>query len=241
MKGLPAVVEILPEYRTALSGLSKCSHIWVLCWFDRADRSVLRARPRKISGALPERGVFATRSPDRPNPVALTCARIVSTNGLKIKLAGLDAIDGTPVVDIKPYSVGTDSVPCASKPDYSVKYKVVSDNFIANTFARSALNMCGKLDNDAMKAAAFALKYTRQTCDAPENGAQEIRHGGLKASGVDALYAIFGLAPSSCAVKKGNFSGDKIRVKTRRGVIKISLAPKELRAFKAMISETLLV
>ena len=240
MEGVSASLEILPEYRAALHGVSACSHIWVLCYFDRADRSVLRARPRKISSSLRERGVFAIRSPDRPNPIGLSCVRVLSVKGLKIKLAGIDALDGTPVLDIKPYSTGIDSVPCAAKPDFSAKYKLVPDKFLANTFARAVRNQCGRLGSAEIKAAAFAFKYARLTGQAPESGALEIIHSGLSDGGTDALYALFCLKPSSGAVKKGVVPCAELRVKTTRGICKLSLTPKELREFKALIAAPLL-
>ncbi|MBI2869441.1 MAG: tRNA (N6-threonylcarbamoyladenosine(37)-N6)-methyltransferase TrmO [Chloroflexi bacterium] len=88
----------------ALAGLAGFSHIVVLFWMDRAKRTDLaplvhpRGDPR-----LPLVGFLATRSPNRPNPVGLTTARIVDINNNIIRVRGLDAIDGTPVIDIKPF------------------------------------------------------------------------------------------------------------------------------------------
>jgi tRNA-Thr(GGU) m(6)t(6)A37 methyltransferase TsaA len=73
----------------------------VLCWFDRADRSVLRAIP---PGATDEKGVFAIRSPDRPNPIAICMVDLLEVRDGVLKVRGLDAIDGTPVIDIKMHS-----------------------------------------------------------------------------------------------------------------------------------------
>jgi tRNA-Thr(GGU) m(6)t(6)A37 methyltransferase TsaA len=75
--------------------------IVVLTWLDRADRDVLLTRPRD-DPARPETGVFSTRSPDRPNPVGLHRVRILAVEGLRIRVSGLEAIDGTPIVDVKP-------------------------------------------------------------------------------------------------------------------------------------------
>ena len=77
------------------------AEILVLTWLDRADRGVLTTRPRD-DPARPEQGVFATRSPDRPNPVGLHRVRIVSVQGGEIAVDALEALDGTPVLDVKP-------------------------------------------------------------------------------------------------------------------------------------------
>ena len=94
-------------YRPGLYRIGEKKHLFVLCWFDRADRTALRTTPPHNPI---EHGVFATRSPDRPNPVALSIVDLVEVNEGVLRVRGLDAIDGTPVIDIKPYSPGIDAV-----------------------------------------------------------------------------------------------------------------------------------
>ena len=93
------------KYRPALLGVEKLSSIWVLYWFDRNDtselRSILQVRPRN-NPANPLRGVFATRSPVRPNLIALSRCTIVSVRGNVIEIDDIDAFPDTPVLDIKP-------------------------------------------------------------------------------------------------------------------------------------------
>ena len=102
-----AEIVIGEQYLPGLFRLEESSHLFILCWFDRSDRSVLRATPpHKQSGS----GVFATRSPDRPNPVSLSLVDVLGIEGNRIRVRGLDALDGTPVLDIKPYSPEIDCV-----------------------------------------------------------------------------------------------------------------------------------
>lgn len=94
-------IVINEQHRPALYRLEGRKHLWILCWFDRADRTVLRATP---PGASAEKGVFAIRSPDRPNPVSLCLVDLLEVKDGILKVRGLDAFSGTPVIDIKMYS-----------------------------------------------------------------------------------------------------------------------------------------
>jgi tRNA-Thr(GGU) m(6)t(6)A37 methyltransferase TsaA len=99
-------IVINPEYRDGLLGIEERKHLFVLCWFDKADRSTLRAIP---PGSTVEQGVFAIRSPDRPNPVSICLVDLLGINDGVLRVRGLDAFDGTPVIDIKPYFADLDS------------------------------------------------------------------------------------------------------------------------------------
>ncbi len=100
--GAEVVLEIFPEFRDALDGLSPGREIVVLTWLHLSGREALRVHPRGNASA-PLRGVFATRSPDRPNPIGLHQAKIlaISEDG-RLTIAPMDVLDETPVVDIKP-------------------------------------------------------------------------------------------------------------------------------------------
>jgi len=85
----------------ALDGLRVGDEIVVLTWLDRADRDVMRVHPRgDVSN--PVQGVFSTRSPARPNPIGLHEVRIIAIDGTRMRVSGLEAVDGTPVLDVKP-------------------------------------------------------------------------------------------------------------------------------------------
>lgn len=101
--GKTAVIQILDSYLPALHRLTEHSHCWILSWFHEAKRSILRTRPVRVNADLPEYGVFGLRFPSRPNPIALTLVRIEQLAVNQLAVTGLDAIDGTPVLDIKPY------------------------------------------------------------------------------------------------------------------------------------------
>jgi tRNA-Thr(GGU) m(6)t(6)A37 methyltransferase TsaA len=93
-------IEVLPEFEAGLRDIEGFSHLYVIWVFDRAEGY-------ELCGPTPtdERphGVFATRSPRRPNPLGLTVVRLIGRDGRTLRVAGLDMLDGTPVLDIKPY------------------------------------------------------------------------------------------------------------------------------------------
>jgi tRNA-Thr(GGU) m(6)t(6)A37 methyltransferase TsaA len=90
-----------PELTAGLDGIAVGDHVLVLTWFDRAERDVLRVRPRS-DPSRPERGVFGTRSPDRPNPIGLHRVTVLAIDGPRVQVSDMEALDGTPVVDVKP-------------------------------------------------------------------------------------------------------------------------------------------
>ena len=101
-EGAPrARLVLTPDVRPALDGLLVGDELLVLTWLHLARRDVLRTRPRDDPDR-PEQGVFGTRSPDRPNPIGLHRARIVAIGPDAVEVDGLEAVDGTPVLDLKP-------------------------------------------------------------------------------------------------------------------------------------------
>ncbi len=101
-EGAPdAVLVFEPDVLEGLRDLGDGDRIIVVTWLDRADRDVLRVHPRD-DPASPEQGVFSTRSADRPNPIGLHPVEIVSAQGLRLRVRPLEAVDGTPVIDVKP-------------------------------------------------------------------------------------------------------------------------------------------
>lgn len=102
-----STLEIFEAFEAGLKDIEKCTHLIVLYWQDKGDRSRLRTR----TPWGPEvHGVFATRSPNRPNPIGLCVVELLERRANRLRVMGMDALDGSPLVDIKPYSSGIDAV-----------------------------------------------------------------------------------------------------------------------------------
>lgn len=97
-----------PLYVPGLQNVDGASHLIVLYWMDRAVRDLVRQQPRHANGS---RGTFSLRSPARPNPIALAVVERLGIAGAEVAVRGLDCLDGTPLLDIKPYYASTDARP----------------------------------------------------------------------------------------------------------------------------------
>jgi tRNA-Thr(GGU) m(6)t(6)A37 methyltransferase TsaA len=94
------VLELLPEFEAGLTDIEGFSHLFVIWVFDKVTGYDLLAKPPTDNRA---HGVFATRSPQRPNPIGLTVVKLLGREGSRLQVMGIDMLDGTPILDIKPY------------------------------------------------------------------------------------------------------------------------------------------
>ena len=105
-----STMEIFEKYEPGLMDIDRCTHLYVLYWQDRSDRSILQTR---TPWGPETHGVFSTRSPNRPNPIGLCVVDFLERNGRFVRVSGLDALDGSLIIDIKPYSGSIDAFPDA--------------------------------------------------------------------------------------------------------------------------------
>lgn len=103
-------IELDERYAAALLGVASCTHLLALYWMHQARRDLVIQVPRHHRRPL---GSFALRSPVRPNPIAASVVKLIGVDGARLSVVGLDCIDGTPLLDLKPYFASTDAVPDA--------------------------------------------------------------------------------------------------------------------------------
>jgi len=108
--GVVCTIEVDPRWAQALPGVETCSHLIVLYWMDQARRDLVVQVPTRAEAGRP---TFSVRSPVRPNPIALSVVELRKVEGTRLEGVGLDCLDGTPLLDIKPYFATTDAIPDA--------------------------------------------------------------------------------------------------------------------------------
>jgi tRNA-Thr(GGU) m(6)t(6)A37 methyltransferase TsaA len=107
-QGVQGRVEVFPEYALGLADLGGFERIWLLFWCDRAAEPKLTVIPYRTTTS---HGLFATRAPARPNPIGMSCVKLVKVSGRFLEIEELDILDGTPLIDIKPYLPQYDNYP----------------------------------------------------------------------------------------------------------------------------------
>ena len=115
-RGTVCTIELDPRWQPALKGLETCTHVILLYWMDRVQRDLLVQVPGTYGVG---RGTFSLRSPVRPNPIAMSVVKLMKVDGNRLEVVALDCIDGTPLLDIKPYFASTDSIPDARAVSHS--------------------------------------------------------------------------------------------------------------------------
>jgi tRNA-Thr(GGU) m(6)t(6)A37 methyltransferase TsaA len=131
-EGFEGTVELLPEYGEALADLDGFERIWLIYAFDRSDGWKPKVTPFRDTV---ERGLFATRAPKRPNAIGMSCVRLIRIEGATLFVSDIDILDGTPLLDIKPYVPDYDAYPesqagwldCASRPGAKADQRFVDD------------------------------------------------------------------------------------------------------------------
>lgn len=148
--------EFLPEH--SLAGLERFSHVWLISYFHLNTNKTVRPKihPPRLKGESV--GLFASRSPHRPSPIGLSLARLVGIEGATIHLAGIDLVDGTPILDVKPYIPEWDSVPDANPgwvkdapfPSLRVEMSAAAENDIKAAEKRLNVNGLGAVLTDIL-------------------------------------------------------------------------------------------
>jgi tRNA-Thr(GGU) m(6)t(6)A37 methyltransferase TsaA len=187
--GVESSIIINDEYIQCLEHLDENSHLIIMCFFHRAKRDVLKVYPRKfgLSGSY-EKGVMATRSPDRPNPVSITVAKLLKIQENIVYVNKLDAVNGTPVIDIKPYSYGTDCVYNTFSLNKKIDFSKASDERLYEYFAGGLKNFVFNIDDSFDTGINYLIQFVRKTGYLPDRENVQSIETNLTGNALDALY-----------------------------------------------------
>lgn len=156
--GAPASVEVFAEFADGLLKIEKHTHLWVIAWLSEANREPLQVTPRGVEDQGPGglHGVFAVRSPSRPNPLGLTVARIQAVKGRVIEVDRLDFMEGTPVVDLKPYFATRDMIFCARSEQVG---RAANVEAVRESMMLQALQFSGEWSPDLEAAVQMVTQF----------------------------------------------------------------------------------
>ncbi len=170
--GAAGTVEVLPPYQDALEDLDGFERIWLLFWFDRAEGWKPKVLPPRSER---KRGVFATRSPHRPNPIGMTAVRLERVDGLVLHVRDLDLVDGTPILDIKPYIPYADAFPEAGagwlqgfdpRPAWTVTFEATATEQLEWIVAETSLDLRSRIESSlALGPQPHAYRRIKEASD----------------------------------------------------------------------------
>ena len=175
-------IEIFKEYEDGLKDIDQCSHLILLYWLDRAENRVLQTH---TPFDMDIHGVFATRSPNRPNPIGFHVAELIDRKENVLRVKGADALDKTPLIDIKPYSSGIDAIGDASIGWFPTKtqtngYREDIEELIKKGDLRGLLEKTGELHGHFCSHSAYGVKA----------GYIAMRELGITNTGMEEVVAI---------------------------------------------------
>ena len=218
IEGVPASIEVFPEFSGGLKDIESNTHLIILGWFHRADRDKLQL----TLGERSARGVFGLRSQDRPNPLGLDIARLVCIKGMEIHLDRLDMIDGTPVIDIKRYSPGWDSI-FSARTSRDLLYPESRDT---SAFIRDMLVEAVNFHGECCAGAALGTRmifHSMNTWRIGKKDPQMLIRWGKDGCINDALQALTGATHGNGRLMWGSDSGYAIAYQGQ----KLTFVPKE--------------
>ncbi|MBI3682480.1 MAG: tRNA (N6-threonylcarbamoyladenosine(37)-N6)-methyltransferase TrmO [Acidobacteria bacterium] len=188
--GVPAAVELNPAFEPGLLRIGKHSHFWVLVWLNvRPERDVLQVTPHGVQADAPDslHGVFAVRSPARPNPIGLTAAQLVRRDRLVLHFDALDFLDGTPVLDLKPYFVTRDMVFSAN---HAIIGRIEDRAALRESLLHQALQYCAARHPDVARAVRIVEHYRAEALNLTAPSSWEIEAPLARPYLVDALIGM---------------------------------------------------
>ncbi|MEW5820428.1 MAG: tRNA (N6-threonylcarbamoyladenosine(37)-N6)-methyltransferase TrmO [Cyanobacteriota bacterium] len=239
--GFKSSLIIYDEFLPALDYIQENSHIIVFCFFHQAQRDILRVFPRKFGVSYQiEKGVFATRSPDRPNPISFTITKLIEVKKNEVIVERLDAINNTPVLDIKPYSFGSDAVYNTQSLNKKTDFVNPTDEMIYEYLKVGLLNYITQIDDSFELGINAILKAIKTLNAMPDRDIIDHVETDFNGNALDTIYYYVKYTPgenkintnysksTNTYIKFKLLNGETIKIVNNTKINKISLDILEL-------------
>lgn len=205
ISGVGSIIEIKTDFYPALDSIEENSHLIVSCFLHQAKRNIQKVHPRKFNiYSLSERGVFATRSPDRPNPISISVTKLIKRYNNILTVEALDAINNTPVIDIKPYIPENDAIFNSQRINAKILYTEIEENLFYSFLKESALKYIFTPDDSLDLGIHVLIKLTKIIHQLPDRNLIEYVETDFTGSALDCLYYHFKLTPGEYKIRNKN-------------------------------------
>lgn len=186
--GMISTLIIESKYLEALECIEENSHIIVCCYLHEAKRDVLKVVPVKFGPENREKGVFATRSPDRPTPISFTVTKLLEVNRNRLIVDKLDVIDKTPILDIKPYSIGTDCVYNTKSINDRRDFSIATNEQLYEYLKNGILNYLYCIDKELDLGIYSLIKVIRTINKIPDRTIVDYLETDYTGNALDCVY-----------------------------------------------------
>ena len=202
MSGTESTIEINSEFSSALESLEENSHLIVCCFLHCAKRDVQTVHPRKFNiYSLSEKGVFATRSPDRPNPISVSVVKLLKRNINTLFVDKLDVINGTPVIDIKPYIPDSDGVFNSQRLNVKTSLTNENEQYYYDFLKESVLRYIFTPDNHLDLGIYSLIKIVQTLKEMPDRTTVRYIETDFTGNALDCIYYHFKMTPGENKIK----------------------------------------
>lgn len=218
--GVKSILVVYDKYIQGLNDLNENSHILVSYYLDRANRKNLLSSHKKFGiQTCKETGVFASRSPNRPNPLAITSTRLIEVKNNEVIIEKCDMFNNTPVIDIKPYSEGVDLIYNTRSLNKKLDYSLVSEENLYSYFENLILNYVFKADDSINLGIYSIIKIIKTLKSIPDREIIDTIETDYTGTALDVLYYFskYTTGENKLLIKQENSKNSYIVLKLKHG------------------------
>jgi len=202
ISGVSSVIEVNAEFSLALDSIEENSHIIMCCFLHQAKRNIQKVNPRKFNiYSLSEKGVFATRSPDRPNPISISVVKLLKRQENILTVEILDVVNNTPVIDIKPYIPENDAIFNCQRLNPKTLFSEINEKLFYAFLQENALKYIFTPDNSLDLGICALVKLAKTFNQMPDRNLIESAETDFAGSALDCLYYHFKFTPGENRIK----------------------------------------